>query len=107
MGIEIEGFDDLSDQLSELQENAESVDGENEVSVEELFTEGFMTTHTDCKSFEQFIEQSPWTVKSQQDFEEIPEDKFDKYVDSHTGFSTWEAMMSAAAREWVTRQLGL
>jgi len=100
MSVEIEGLDNLADSLDE-------VSGENTVSMGELFTEGFMATNTEFESISEFFDESPWSVDSQEDFEQIPQDEFDIYVDKHTGFNSWEAMMKAAAREWITRQINL
>nr|WP_241430348.1 hypothetical protein [Halococcus salifodinae] len=107
MSVEIEGFEELADRLDQLGENAASVDGENTVSFDELFTSDFMRTHTEYDSIETFFERSPWTVETQDDFEHIPEDEFDRYIDDHTGFNSWDAMLSAAAREWLGRQVTL
>jgi len=102
MSVQIEGFEDLADQLEEL---SGSVDGGQDIPMEELFTDGFMATNTDFDSIGDFLTASPWTIESEADFRTIDEDNFDSYVDAHTGFSSWEAMLSAAAREWLTRQL--
>lgn len=105
MSIEIRGFEELQDDLDRLQDRAESVEGGNAVSITELFPEDFMRTYTDYRSIHDFFDASPWTVESEADFEQIPENEFDAYVDEHTGFNSWEAMLSAAAREWIGREL--
>lgn len=105
MSVEIKGFEELAGKLGRLAENADSIDGENTVSFDELFTPEFMQTYTEYNSIDSFFGQSRWTVETQDDFKHIPEDDFDRYVDDHTGFNSWEAMLSAAAREWTTRQL--
>lgn len=104
MSVRIEGFEELADQLEEL---SDSPDVDQDVPMEELFTDGFMATNTEFDSISEFFEESPWTIKSEEDFHNIAEDEFDRYVDKHTGFSSWEAMLSAAAREWLTRQISL
>lgn len=105
MSVEIRGFEDLADDLDRLQERTESVAGENAVSVDELFPADFMQTHTEFETIQAFFEASPWTVETEADFEAIPGREFDEYVDEHTGFSSWEAMLTAGAREWVLREL--
>jgi|AntRauTorcE11898_2_1112593.scaffolds.fasta_scaffold93093_2 hypothetical protein len=105
MSVQIRGFEGLTNELDQLRERAESADGANTVSISELFPADFMQTHTDCDSISQFFGHSPWTIEGESDFERIPEDEFDSYVDEHSGFSSWDAMLSAAAREWVTRQV--
>lgn len=104
MSVQIEGFEELADQLEEL---SASLDVDQNIPIEELFTDGFMATNTESDSISDFFAKSPWTIESEEDFHNIDEDEFDRYVDEHTGFSSWEAMLSAAAREWLTRQLSL
>ncbi|ADB63989.1 conserved hypothetical protein (plasmid) [Haloterrigena turkmenica DSM 5511] len=107
MSVRIEGFEELSDRLSQLSRDAESIDGENTVPMTELFPPDFMQTYTEFDSLEEFFDESPWVIESQEDFESIPEKKFDDYVDNHTGFNSWEVMLKAAGREWVGRKLNL
>lgn len=105
MSVEIEGFEELTDELDRLAENAGAIDGELDVSFDELFTPDFMRTFSDYDSIDAFLEASPWTVESREDFNRIPSADFDAYVDDHTGFNSWDAMLAAAAREWLSRQL--
>lgn len=105
MSVEISGFEELGDELDQLQEQVDAVDGETAVSFAELFPADFMETYTEFDSIQAFFEASPWTVETDADFEAIPEDEFDEYVDDHTEFDRWEAMLSAAAREWIGRKL--
>lgn len=104
MSVQIEGFEELAEQMDDL---SASLDVDQDIPMEELFTDGFMATNTEFDSISDFFEESPWTIESEEDFQSIDEDEFDRYVDKHTGFSSWEAMLSAAAREWLTRQMSL
>lgn len=100
-------LDDLANQFGEMADNAEELEGENTVSLRDLFTEEFMRQHTAVTSFENFIEQSQWQVESEEDFEAIPEDEFDEYVKAHSDFESWEDMLGTAANEWIVREIGL
>lgn len=102
MSVQIEGFEELADQMVEV---SASLDVDRNIPMDELFTDGFMATTTEFDSIAEFFEESPWTIGSEPDFHDIDEDDFDRYVDKHTGFSSWEAMLSSAAREWLTRQV--
>lgn len=97
MAVEITGFDDLDG----LREHVESSGGE--VPMGELFTSDFMQNYTEFSSFEAFLGQSPWTVETQADFESIPADELDAYVEDRTGFDSWETMLSVGGREYVLR----
>lgn len=107
MSVHIEGLDEFGDQLDQLEERANDLDGENEIPMGELFRPDFMQSYTEFETIEAFFTESPWDVGTQDDFKQIPEDEFDDYVDTHTGFDSWEMMLKAAGREWVVRQLGL
>jgi hypothetical protein len=105
MGVEINGVDDLADKLERKAEAALGIQGDNEVSAEELFTPAFMQSHTEVDSFEEFLEASQWDVESQADFAAIPDSQFDKYVNEKTSFPDWDAMLGEAGQEWAARQL--
>jgi hypothetical protein len=107
MSVHIEGFEDFDEELQDLQERADELDGRSEIPMDQLFTESFMQSYTPFSSLAAFFDDSPWTVETKEDFKSIPEDEFDRYVDEHTGFDDWETMLQAAGREWVTRQLDL
>jgi hypothetical protein len=83
---------------------SDSTDSERRVSFSELFTDGFMRTHTDFGDIDEFFGESPWAVEDDEDFEQLPVGKFDSYVARHSGFDSWDSMLSAAAREWILQR---
>lgn len=95
------------DDLEELSKKAQGLDGKNDVPLDELFPYGFMRRYTDFNSIDEFFEVGPWTVESEDDLEEIPEDEMDEYVDDHTRFPNWEQMIGTAREAWTAKQLGL
>lgn len=103
----VEGFDEFSNELDQLQQNARELDGSNDVPLLELFNPTFMQKYTDFETFEQMIEESRWTVETQHDFEQIPERQFDMYVRERTQFSDSDEMMKVAGEEWLASELGL
>lgn len=105
MGVEIEGIDDLADDLEQMAEQALGLEGSNEVPFTELMPPAFMSKYTDFESVESFIDESQWDVEGQEDFEAIPDAEFDQYVNENTRFDTWEQMFSKAGEEWMARQL--
>jgi len=104
MSVQIEGLEELEDQLEEW---ASTFEGEHDIPIEELFTDGFIATNTEFDTISGFFNQSPWEVTSEADLQKIDEDDLDRYVNKHTGFSSWEAMLSTAAREWLVREFSL
>ncbi len=73
----------------------------------ELFNPSFMKEYTDFESLEEFFQESPWTVESEEDLEQIPDGPFNEYVSEHTVFSDQDEMMGKAGEEWTADQLGL
>lgn len=99
MAVEITVFDDLDG----VRERVESSGGE--VSVTELFPPDFMRNYTEFESFDAFLDDCPWRVETKRDFEAIPTDELDAYVSEHTGFESWETMLSVGGREYVLRHV--
>lgn len=103
MSVRIQGFEEHVEELERLGDR--TPDGERGVALTELFTPDFVGTFSEFESIEQFFEESPWTVETNEDFESIPRCELDDYVDEHTGFSSWDAMLAADGREWLIRQI--
>jgi|AntDeeMinimDraft_4_1070355.scaffolds.fasta_scaffold06649_2 hypothetical protein len=106
MSFDGDDLDDAIDSLEDMGEKAEELHGENEVPIVDLFTDDFMEAHTDFGSLDEFFEQSPWEVESEQDIEAIPQDEMDDYVAENTDFPHTDGMTSKAGSEWAAKQLG-
>lgn len=107
MGFSMDGFDDFIEDLESLQEDIERVDkmdGEH-IPFDELFPQSFMRQYTDAQHIEEFFENGPWNVDTQEDFEAISETELDRYVDQHSRFRTWEQMKDRAGSELMKRRL--
>jgi len=102
MDVEIDtsGFDELKRKLEEIS-------GENEVSFGELFPDKFVKIHTNFKTLEGLFEESEYEVETQEDFEQIPQEKWDKFIENNTEFSNWKDMTEKAFQEWVSRKLNI
>jgi hypothetical protein len=105
MSVQINGLEGLGQELEDLVERIEQAGGE--VPMDELFTEDFMQSYTEFRSLEEFFAESPWRVESGSDFEDIPVDEFDSYVDEHTDFDSWDAMLQAGGREYFLREAAI
>ncbi|SFF72766.1 hypothetical protein SAMN05216353_10724 [Halobacillus alkaliphilus] len=100
------GFKKVDRKLKQFERNASKVSGDNELSFEELFPPSFMSAHTNFNSFQEMLDQSPFEVKSQKDFEAIPNYEFDTYISQSTNFSSWKGMQQKAVAEWTSKKLG-
>jgi hypothetical protein len=102
--IELRGFDELRRKISRLAQAAEKLDGEHQVTLDQMFHPLFMLENTSYGSIEEFFEASPFAVKSQEDFEAIDESAFDGYVRDKTRFQSWDEMKQVAVEEWMTKR---
>ena len=102
--MKVKGFDDFQKRLDEIAENAQELEGQNEVPFSELFTDSFLKKHTDFDSFEAF-ENAP--IFNQYDsFETIPDLEFDIFIKENSKFKNWEEMYSKASKEYIEKKLG-
>lgn len=107
MKFEISGSDELVRKLEDLGQAAESLQGEHSVSLESLFPDEFISTHTEYATLEDFLASSGFDTSSQEAFEAISADEWDAYVKSESDFSSWQEMMESAVVLWVSNHLGL
>ncbi len=92
--------------LKEMKENAEKLDGENNVPFQELFNPAFMRKYTNFQNIDDMLENSGFKIESQEDFEAIDDLKWDEYVRKNTRFQNWHEMMSEATSLWALKQMG-
>jgi hypothetical protein len=104
--FKINGLDQAIKKLNDLEERARALDGKHRVSMYELLTPSFMSRNTIFPSFEAMLEASGFNVESQEDFEKIPDEDWDRYVASSTSFLNWQAMLEEAGTEWAKTKLG-
>jgi hypothetical protein len=104
MSVSIDGFEELDEAFDGIRGEVDSLQKSNSVAIEEVFSPGFMRAHTEFETIVEFFEESPWKVETETDFDRLPADEFDEYVDEHTGFNSWRSMLSTAAREWLLRE---
>lgn len=103
----IEGLDKLQNHLKSLSKKAKELDGEQSIPISELLTEGFVSEHTKFQTADQLFEASGFKVETQEDFANIPDAEWDKYIRANSSFEDWQAMLSAAAQVWTIKKLGL
>ena len=107
MSIEATGFDDLSNYFSNLEENAKELDGTRSVPLDDLLDSKFLRKHSSFSSFDELLKAGNFKADTQEEFESIPDEEFDKHIASCTDFSFWEEMLEEAGSEYALRQLGL
>jgi len=92
-------FDDS--ELKKLQKKVKELNGEREVPLPELMPDNFIRANTDFQSL-----QAMFDASGIENFDEIDNKKFSKFIATHTRFSTWEEMIQEAGVEYAKRKLG-
>jgi phosphoglycolate phosphatase-like HAD superfamily hydrolase len=106
MGIEIEGLDDAMEQLNEMKERAEELEGEHEVPFNELYNRSFMEGYSRYSSFDAMLEDGGFEVDTEKDFEQILEEELNSHIRNNTSFASWEEMQETAVQEWTAKKMG-
>ena len=75
------------------------------VDFSELFDRSFMRRFTHCRSFERFLAGGRFRVRSQAEFEALPEEEMDAYVRRATRFGSGKEMRDTATDLYARRQL--
>lgn len=105
--LEINGLAETSKKISDLADKAKSLEGEHAVSLKDILTDAFISSHTQFPSMDKMLEASGFQVNNQADFDAIPQDKWDEFISSISPFQNWNEMISTAGNEWAQKKLGL
>ena len=91
--FELKGFKELSKNLNKLTKEMKSLE-KQDISFDELFKPEFMRKYTQFKTINEMVDKSPFKVENEEDFKNIPDEKWDNYVREKTSFQSWDEMMS-------------
>ena len=75
------------------------------VDFADLFDKSFMRKYTNYRTFEKFLQGGKFRIESQQDFEDLPEERMDKHVEKTTRFGSWKEMIDFATDIYARKQL--
>lgn len=106
MGCKIEGLDNLMRRLDDLKSAAEELDGEHQISLNEMFPDFFMLRYTNFSTINEMINKSGFKIENQDDFDNLPENEWRQFISGNTQFENWEEMKQTAAVEWTQKKLG-
>lgn len=103
--FEIKGLDELQNKLKNLQFDIEKLSGEQKLSFKDIFPTSFMRRFTQFSSIDEMVKNSPFKVECEEDFKNIPDIDWDKYVKEKTYFQSWDQMLSKAGEEYIGKQV--
>lgn len=91
--------------LDELRRRVDAISSPQQVPLSELFSSDFMSEHSTFTTFEQMVNESPFAVKSAEDFKAIPSADWNSYVQHSTTFASWQDMIKDAGIRWMKKRL--
>jgi hypothetical protein len=100
--MKTKGFDEFKNKLKQLQNNAQSISGENKVPLPELMPDSFVRKYTNFQTLQEMIDAS-----GIEQSEEMHGEAFSEFIATQTRFSDWNEMTKAAGAEWMRRKLEL
>ena len=104
--LSITGLDKLQDQLKDIQRRARALHGKRSVPISEMLTPTFLRKHSPFTSADEMFVASGFKIKSQEDFEKVPDLEWDAFISKSTTFRTWKAMLNSAAADYAKKELG-
>lgn len=90
-----------SNDFSKLINNLEKLSEKKTISFDELFTMDFLKKCSSFNNIDDLISNSPFEVKTKEDFLNIPDDVWDSYIKSVTTFNSWNDMLVAASNFFI------
>ena len=85
--------------FKELDKKLESLSGN--VPLDELLNSNFIRKYTQFQTAQEFADTSSFDFSN---IESIDSNDLDKFVSTHTKFTSWQEMLNHAAAEWIQKQ---
>ncbi|EKS4345153.1 hypothetical protein QB607_003157 [Clostridium botulinum] len=104
-GIEITGLDDLIKDFEHMENQGEKLNGEDDIPFDALFNKHFMIKYTSFDNFDLFLKEGGFEAETSEDFEDIPEEKLDVYIEKKTKFKSWSEMLEQAGEEYIKKKM--
>ncbi|UXZ98352.1 hypothetical protein K3169_11045 [Pseudomonas phytophila] len=89
--------------LKKLQENMEALSGSHEISLSEILTDDFVSSHSKFADFDTLLAEVGVTTPEQ--FKELPDDEFDAFIAGHTDFDSWLDMQQQGAAAYARAKI--
>lgn len=106
MAFGIDGMDEFQHRLKDISDRAQAIDGDNHIPLSELLTPDFLAEHTRFHSASELLESSGFKIESVEDFQAIPQEALDSFINQNSPFSTWHEMLQGAVVAWTRKKLG-
>lgn len=94
-----------SDGLKKLAKNAEAMSGRSQIKLKDFMTPKFISNCSKFNDLEHLFNESGFTIESKEDYEAIPDDKWNEFIVKNTPFNSWAEMQKEAMNIYVKEQL--
>ncbi len=98
--------DNLPNKSNKTKKNAHKKSEKSTLPWEELLSDVFMKQYSPYENLNQFLEASGFKIENAEDFQQIPEDKWNEFIKASTTFNSWEDMLGTATKSWIKKKLG-
>lgn len=102
MSVKITGN---TDGLKKLAANIKKLENQKQVEFGEIVSKEFIQKHTDFESLDDLFEKAGFKVLTIEDFEAIPQESIDSFINQKTKFKDFSDLQTQAAAEYVQKQL--
>ncbi len=103
----MKGLNDIKRKLDDIGKKLKEIDGKNEVPIDELLSDSFISNCSKFSSAEELLNAGGFQIESNEDIEAIPQEKLDEFIRGNTTYKNWEEMLQDAIGEWVKQKIGL
>jgi len=94
----------LENRLGSMEQAARKMNGQHNVSFNEIFSDSFMQQHNVSNSISKFLKKV--NITDNTSFEACPDKDLENLVKAKTDFSSWEEMQTEAAKDYTIKKLG-
>ncbi len=91
--------------LEKFSKNLKKVSGTHSYKMGEILTDKFICKNTNFNTLDEFMKTCG--IHNDEEFKAFPDAEMDKFVQSHSHFSSWKDMLQTASAEHLKKQLGL
>ena len=91
--------------IDHIMTNAQSIDKDSMIDIQDLLSEVFLNNETKFKSVEQLFMLFDKKEVSQKSFDEIDDADWDEFVSKETQFDDWSEMLAMATSYFMREKL--
>lgn len=91
--------------LNKLKNNIKAMSETSQIKLKDFMTPKFISECSSFNDINHLFDESGFSIECKEDFEAIPDDKWNKFIVENTSFSSWEEMQKEAMNIYVKEQL--